>query len=65
MIDKNQNETSSAYSFLAIEQEKGQPPRNANKRYADKRKERLIQDKALLIKLQEQNQAMLIKLKEQ
>ena len=36
----------------------------ANKTYADKRKERLIQDKALLIKLQEQSQAMLIKLKE-
>ena len=34
----------------------------ANKTYADKRKERLIQDKALLIKLQEQNQAMLLKL---
>ena len=34
----------------------------ANKTYADKRKERLIQDKALLIELQEQNQAMLLKL---
>ena len=36
----------------------------ANKTYADKRKERLIQDKALLIELQEQNQAMLLKLQE-
>ena len=34
----------------------------ANKTYADKRKQRLIQDKALLIELQEQNQAMLLKL---
>ena len=34
----------------------------ANKTYADKRKERLIQDKALLIELQEQNQTMLLKL---
>ena len=36
----------------------------ANKTYADKRKERLMQEKALLIKLQEQSQAMLIKLQE-
>ena len=34
----------------------------ANKTYADKRKERLVQDKALLIELQKQNQAMLLKL---
>ena len=37
----------------------------ANKTYADKRKERLIQEKALLIKLQEQETALLTKIEEQ
>ena len=36
-----------------------------NKTYADKRKERLIQEKALLIKLQEQETALLTKIEEQ